>query len=82
LVKSQGVQRIAIEGLSLLIAFVTNSLIGPVGAIALCLFYIDERVRKEGFDIETLMDRSLAGLAVQSGTFDSPSSSAGDTETA
>ena len=82
LVKSQGVQRIATEGLSLLIAFVTNSLIGPVGAIAFCLFYIDERVRKEGFDIETMMDRSLAGLAVQSGTFDSPSSSAGDTETA
>jgi hypothetical protein len=83
LVKSHAGQKIASEGLSLLVAFVTNSLIGPVGAIAFCLFYIDERVRKEGFDIEALMDRSLGGARVaQTGSFDSPSSSAGSSEMA
>jgi hypothetical protein len=40
-------------------SFLTSSLIGPVGAIALCLFYFDTRVRKEGFDIEALMDRTI-----------------------
>jgi hypothetical protein len=49
----------AARGLSLLIAFFTSSLIGPVGAIGFCLFYIDARVRKEGFDIEALMDPTL-----------------------
>lgn len=41
----------------MLLTFITTSLLGPVGAIALCLFYIDERVRKEGFDVELLMLR-------------------------
>lgn len=47
------------QGLSVLMAFLSNSLIGPVGAIAFCLFYFDTRVRKEGFDIEALMDPTL-----------------------
>jgi hypothetical protein len=29
-----------------------------VAAIALCLFYIDERVRREAFDIEFLMNKT------------------------
>jgi hypothetical protein len=49
----------AVQGLSMLIAFISSSLIGPVGAIGFCLFYIDARVRKEGFDIEALMDPTL-----------------------
>lgn len=53
------------QGLSLLIAFVGSSLVGPVGAIGFCLFYIDARVRKEGFDIEALLDPALgSGRAV------------------
>jgi len=52
-------QHFAAQGLSMLIAFVSSSLIGPVGAIGFCLFYIDGRVRKEGFDIEALMDPTL-----------------------
>ena len=47
------------EGAQLLITFASQALIGPLGAIAFCLFYFDSRVRKEGFDIEALMDRSL-----------------------
>jgi len=45
--------------ISLLVAFLCSSLIGPVGSIALCLFYIDERVRREAFDIEFLMNKTL-----------------------
>jgi uncharacterized membrane protein len=40
--------------------FVTNTLIGPIYATGLTLFYYDQRVRKEGFDIEWMMHQ--AGL--------------------
>ena len=43
--------------------FFSNALIGPIYAIGLTLFYYDQRIRKEGFDIEWMM-RS-AGLAPQ-----------------
>jgi hypothetical protein len=38
-----------------------------VAAIALCLFYIDERVRKEAFDIEFLMNKTSTGAAAAAG---------------
>ena len=44
-----------------IVAFLTNSFIGPVYATGLTLFYYDQRVRKEGFDIEWMMQ--AAGLA-------------------
>jgi hypothetical protein len=47
-----------LQSLNIIIGLVTGSVIGPVGAIGLCLFYIDQRIRKEGFDIEFLMERS------------------------
>jgi len=50
--------------LSLFLNFVMTTLVTPVAAIALCLFYIDQRVRKEGFDIEFLLDRSGPPVAV------------------
>jgi hypothetical protein len=39
---------------------VVAALIGPIFPIALTLFYYDQRIRKEGFDIERMMD--AAGL--------------------
>jgi len=57
--KTHAGQRILAQGGSLLVSFLTTSLIGPLGAIAFCLFYFDARVRKEGFDIEALMDRRI-----------------------
>ena len=44
-----------------IVAFLTNSFIGPMYATGLTLFYYDQRVRKEGFDIEWMMQ--AAGLA-------------------
>jgi hypothetical protein len=60
LILTHGPVRAAWEALALLLAFLTTSLIAPIGAIGLCLFYMDERVRKEGFDVEVLMLRGAA----------------------
>jgi len=35
--------------------FLSNALIGPIYSIGLTLFYFDQRIRKEGFDIEWMM---------------------------
>jgi hypothetical protein len=43
------------QGVILGINFIVTTLIGPIAAIGLCLFYFDERVRREGFDIEMLL---------------------------
>jgi len=43
-------------------AFVTQSLVGPLLTIALTLLYYDERVRKEGFDLQLMMS-NLEGAA-------------------
>jgi hypothetical protein len=56
--KSKGMQMVGIQAMLLFVNFVVRALVGPVGAIGLCLFYIDQRVRKEGFDIEVLMERA------------------------
>ncbi len=42
------------------VAFFTNTFVGPILAIGTTLFYYDQRVRKEGFDIEWMM--AAAGL--------------------
>jgi hypothetical protein len=68
LMSSEGGKRFLGQGMSLALGFVSNSLIGPVGAIALCLFYFDQRVRKEGFDIEALMDPTLGSGAPKAPT--------------
>jgi hypothetical protein len=39
-----------------IVGFFTNSFIGPMYATGLTLFYYDQRVRKEGFDIEWMME--------------------------
>ncbi|MBB5057144.1 hypothetical protein HDF16_001829 [Granulicella aggregans] len=59
LVQTKGpLQLLLGQALGLVIGFFASAAIGPVGAIGLCLFYIDQRIRKEGFDIEFLLERS------------------------
>jgi hypothetical protein len=48
------VMMIGVYGMS----FAVQALTMPVFAIALVLFYYDQRVRKEGFDVELLMQRA------------------------
>jgi hypothetical protein len=54
-VRSRGAQAFVTQAINLAVSFVAGTLIGPVGAIGVCLFYFDERVRREGFDIEWMM---------------------------
>lgn len=61
LLHSRSAEHIVGQFISLLVAFLCSSLIAPAGSIALCLFYIDERVRREAFDIEFLMNKTLMG---------------------
>jgi hypothetical protein len=56
-VRTREAQAFVTHGINLAIGFVTGTLVGPIGAIAVCLFYIDERVRREGFDIEWMMTK-------------------------
>jgi len=55
------------------VAFVTNTFIGPMYATGLTLFYYDQRVRKEGYDIEWMMQAAgLTEAADQGQNTDSP----------
>jgi hypothetical protein len=63
-VRTRGTEAFVTHAINLAIQFLTGTLIGPIGAIALCLFYFDERVRREGFDIEWMMSRIAPTSAV------------------
>lgn len=54
-VRTRGTEAFILRAIQLTLNFAAATLIGPVGAIGLCLFYFDERVRREGFDIEWMM---------------------------
>lgn len=55
-----------LNAISQVVAFFTNSFVGPIGAAGLALFYYDQRVRKEGYDIEWMMQGAgLTGVAPQ-----------------
>jgi hypothetical protein len=61
-IKQHGQLGPGLTALSQIIAFFTNSFLGPIYATGITLFYYDQRVRKEGFDIEWMMQR--AGMTV------------------
>ncbi|HXS77940.1 MAG TPA: hypothetical protein VN753_17315 [Terracidiphilus sp.] len=54
-VKHKGVIPLWMSVLQQLLAFLTNTFVGPIYATGFTLFYFDQRVRKEGFDIEHMM---------------------------
>jgi len=58
-----------------LAGFVTNTLIGPIYATGLTLFYYDQRVRKEGFDIEWMMQAAGLSVPAQTPALESPGDS-------
>ena len=53
--KHQGVLPVWMTILQQILAFFTNTFVGPIYATGFTLFYYDQRVRKEGFDIERMM---------------------------
>jgi hypothetical protein len=59
--------------------FVVRALTKPVHGIALTLFYFDQRIRKEGFDIEWMMQQ--AGMVLQGPVQASPAAPEAPTST-
>jgi hypothetical protein len=51
-------------------------LIGPIFPIAITLFYYDQRIRHEGYDIERMMDEAGLNAPVTSLSGESPAASA------
>jgi Membrane domain of glycerophosphoryl diester phosphodiesterase len=52
----KGVLPLWMSVLQQFLAFLTNTFVGPIYATGFTLFYYDQRVRKEGFDIEHMME--------------------------
>ena len=55
-----------------ILAFLTNTFVGPIYATGFTLFYFDQRVRKEGFDIEHMME--AAGMVASPTLSETPPS--------
>jgi hypothetical protein len=60
-IKNHAVLPVWAQILQQFVGFLTNSFIGPMYATGLTLFYYDQRIRKEGYDIEWMME--AAGLS-------------------
>jgi hypothetical protein len=52
---------LGISAISQIIGFFTTSFLGPIWAAGITLFYYDQRIRKEGYDIEWMMQ--AAGMS-------------------
>lgn len=59
-IRNHGTLPLGIRVLQQFVAFATNTFIGPIYATGLTLFYYDQRMRKEGYDIERMME--MAGF--------------------
>jgi len=60
LMRSRGQPSFAMMAYMLAVNALSSALIKPIYSIGLTLFYYDERIRKEGFDIERALERSMA----------------------
>ncbi|HUX45314.1 MAG TPA: hypothetical protein VMV57_11235 [Terracidiphilus sp.] len=60
-VQHHGILPAWIRAVQQVVAFFTDTFVAPILAIGLTLFYYDQRVRQEGFDIEWMMQ--AAGMA-------------------
>ena len=69
-IKNHGELPVWIQIAQQLVGFLTNSFIGPMYATGLTLFYYDQRIRKEGFDIEWMME--AAGMTAPPLTAEAP----------
>jgi hypothetical protein len=54
-IKNKGVIPVWMSVLQQFLAFLTNTFVQPIYATGFTLFYYDQRVRKEGYDIEHMM---------------------------
>ena len=71
-IKQHGVLPVWMSVVQQFLAFLTNTFVGPIYATGFTLFYYDQRVRKEGFDIEHMMQG--AGMSLPPPASESPAS--------
>jgi hypothetical protein len=69
-IKSHGEVPVWIQISQQIVGFLTNTFIGPMYATGITLFYYDQRIRKEGFDIEWMME--AAGMSAAPLTVETP----------
>ncbi len=72
-VKRHGDLGPGLTAVSQVIAFFTNTFLGPIYATGITLFYYDQRVRKEGYDIEWMMQAAGMTAPVQPAAEPAPS---------
>jgi hypothetical protein len=53
--RNHGALSVGLRALQQVVAFCTNTFVAPIYATGLTLFYYDQRMRKEGYDIERMM---------------------------
>ncbi len=58
--KSKGVPTLTTQIVASFGTFFSGSFVLPIYSIALTLFYYDQRIRKEGYDVEWLMEQAAA----------------------
>lgn len=58
-VTTRGAEHIVLQAAQLIVSFAVTALVSPVASIALTLLYVDERVRREGYDIEMMMQHTF-----------------------
>jgi hypothetical protein len=58
IVRMRGQASPAITAYTMAATALSSALIKPIYSIGLTLFYYDARVRKEGFDLERMLERS------------------------
>jgi hypothetical protein len=65
MVRAHGQASPGITAYTLAISALSSALIKPIYSIGLTLFYYDARVRKEGFDVERMLERSSVDASDQ-----------------
>jgi len=69
-IKNHGVIPVWMSVVQQFLAFLTNTFVGPIYATGFTLFYYDQRVRKEGYDIERMMQ--TAGMSQPTPLLETP----------
>jgi Membrane domain of glycerophosphoryl diester phosphodiesterase len=62
--KSRGVPTLAMQIVASLGGSLSGAFVLPIYSIALTLFYYDQRIRKEGYDVEWLMEQAAAASGI------------------
>jgi hypothetical protein len=79
LAKNSGHMALGTTIYTLGVSFLCNTLMKPAYGIGLTLFYYDERIRKEGYDVEWMLEHSTQpGTVVPPELFPGPGSAPGD----